>query len=172
MAGTYTRGAVDKIIRNADLTEEQKTEQLFALYGKALDEGFISKSAAEDMKNAAVEAAKKDYKPEPVNVAETPEYMELARERDMLRAIGGAEFASVKPKFREQVWGMLSHDKEAKPISEQLDGIRGKYEEYFTTAGPEPKQPTFGSPDKGKIPSGQQTDADKITDIWGFIPKK
>lgn len=174
MAGIYTRGAVDKIIRNADLTEEQKTEQLFSLFGRALDDGYISKSTAEELKTAAVEAAKKDIKiPEPVDVKTSPEYTALAQERDMLRAIGGEDFASVKPKFREQVWGMLSHEKGSKPISEQLTGIKEKYDEYFTPAEPTtPPKPNFGSPDKGTIPSGKQTDADKISEIWGFGPKQ
>ena len=32
MAGIYTRNEVDKIIRNSELTDEQKTEQLFMLH--------------------------------------------------------------------------------------------------------------------------------------------
>ena len=108
MAGIFTRPALDKIMNNADLTPEQRTEQVFSLYGRALDDGFISKSAAEDAKNSAVEAAKASFKaPDPVDPKTTPEYMELLNERDMLRAIGGDDFARVKPKFREQVYGML-----------------------------------------------------------------
>ena len=68
MAGIYTRNEVDKIIRNSELTEEQKTEQLFALHGRALDDGYVSKRAAEDAKNQAVEAAKAGFKvPDPVD---------------------------------------------------------------------------------------------------------
>ena len=50
MAGIYTRSEVDKIIRNSELTDEQKTEQLFALHGRALDDGYVSKRAAENAK--------------------------------------------------------------------------------------------------------------------------
>lgn len=141
MAGIFTRGALDKIMGNADLTPEQRTEQVFALYGRALDDGYISKSAAEDAKNAAVEAAKTGFKaPDPVDPKTTPEYMEIVKERDMLRAIGGEDFQTVKPKFREQVFGMLDRGEKAKPVAEQLTGIREKYEEYFTTKQ-EPDQP-------------------------------
>ena len=42
MAGIYTRNEVDKIIRNSELTDKQKTEQLFALHGRALDDGYVS----------------------------------------------------------------------------------------------------------------------------------
>ena len=135
MAGIFTRGALDKIMQNADLTPEQRTEQVFSLYGRALDDGYVAKSAAEEAKQAAVEAAKAGFKvPNPIDPKTTPEYLELKRERDMLRAIGGDDFAQVKPKFREQVFGMLDRGEKAKAVSEQLTGIREKYEEYFTTA--------------------------------------
>lgn len=144
MAGIFTRGALDKIMANADLTPEQRTEQVFALYGRALDDGYISKGAAEEAKNAAVEAAKAGFKaPDPIDPKTTPEYMEIVRERDMLRAIGGDDFQAVKPKFREQVFGMLDRGEKAKPVAEQLTGIREKYEEYFTQKQePEPPKNT------------------------------
>lgn len=141
MAGIFTRGALDKIMGNADLTPEQRTEQVFALYGRALDDGYISKSAAEEAKQAAIEAAKAGFKaPDPIDPKTTPEYMEIVKERDMLRAIGGDDFQTVKPKFREQVFGMLDRGEKAKPLAEQLTGIREKYEEYFTPKQ-EPEQP-------------------------------
>ena len=148
MAGIYTRSEVDKIIRNADLTEEQKTEQLFALHGRALDDGYVSKRAAEDAKNQAVEAAKADFKPEPIDPKTTPEYMEIVKERDMLRAINGEDFVSVKPKFRETVFGMLDRAENAKPISEQLAGIKEKYEEYYipTETAEQKNTPQFSKP--------------------------
>ena len=132
MAGIYTRNEVDKIIRNSELTDEQKTEQLFALHGRALDDGYVSKRAADDAKDQAVEAAKAGFKvPDPVDPKTTPEYMELAKERDMLRAIGGDDFQKVKPKFRETVFGMLDRGEKAAAVADQLTGIREKYEEYF-----------------------------------------
>lgn len=132
MAGIYTRNEVDKIIRNSELTDEQKTEQLFALHGRALDDGYVSKRAAEDAKNQAVESAKAGFKvPDPVDPKTTPEYMEIVRERDMLRAIGGEDFSTVKPKFRETVFGMLDRGEKAAAVTDQLTGIKEKYEEYF-----------------------------------------
>ena len=132
MAGIFTRPALDKIMNNSDLTPEQRTEQVFALYGRALDEGFISKQAAEDAKAQAVEAAKAGIKiPDPVDPKTTPEYMEIVKERDMLRAIGGEDFSKVKPKFRETVFGMLDRGEKAAAVADQLTGIKEKYEEYF-----------------------------------------
>lgn len=165
MAGIFTRGALDKIMANGELTPEQRTEQVFSLYGRALDEGYISKRDAEDAKNAAVEAAKQGFKvPDPVDPKTTPEYQELARERDMLRAIGGEDFAQVKPKFREQVFGMLDRSEKAKPIGEQLSGIQEKYEEYFTPKQPEPapkSTPQF-SQQSGRPGVNPTSDEDKL----------
>ena len=132
MANIYTRNEVDKIIRNSELTDEQKTEQLFALYGRALDDGYVSKRAAEDAKNQAVEAAKAGFKvPDPVDVKTTPEYMEIARERDMLRTIGGDDFQTVKPKFREIVFNSLDRGEKAAATADQLAGIKEQFPEYF-----------------------------------------
>ena len=142
MAGIFTRPALDKIMQNAELTPEQRTEQVFSLYGRALDEGYISKRDAEDAKAQAVEAAKAGFKvPEPVDPKTTPEYMEIVRERDMLRAIGGDDFSKVKPKFRETVFGMLDRGEKAAAVADQLTGIKEKYEEYFIPETPENNDP-------------------------------
>ena len=172
MAGIFTRGALDKIIRNSELTEEQKTEQLFSLYGRALDDGYISKTAAEEAKTAAVEAAKAGFKaPEPVDVKTTQEYLDLMRERDMLRTIGGDDFAQVKPKFREQVFGMLDRGEKAKPISDQLTEIQGKYEEYFAPKTEEqPKNTPQYSQNPGRPGVNPSSEEDKLykqlADSW------
>ena len=156
MAGIFTRPALDKIMNNGDLTPEQRTEQVFSLYGRALDEGYISKRDAEDAKTAAVEAAKAGFKtPAPVDPKTTPEYLEIMKERDMLRAIGGDDFANVKPKFREQVYGMLDRSKEAKAVKEQLDGIREKFEEYFNPE--QPKEPPKNTPQYSQQPGRSST---------------
>lgn len=175
MAGIYTRGAVDKIVRNGELTEEQKTEQLFALYGKALDDGYISKSAAEEAKRAAVDAAKAGFKaPDPIDPKTTPEYLELQRERDMLRTIGGDDFAKVKPKFREQVFGMLDRGEKAKPTAEQLTGIREKFDEYFLPDSEPAKDQPKNTPQYSQQPgrTGLNPDSEeeklykKLSEAW------
>ena len=165
MAGIFTRGELDKIIRNAELTEEQKTERVFALYGRALDDGYVSKSQAEEAKNQAVEAAKAGFKvPDPVDPKTTPEYMELMRERDMLRAIGGDDFQTVKPKFRETVFGMLDRGEKAASVADQLAGIRERFEEYFTPAQEpqEPKKTPQFSKQPGHPGTNPESDEDKL----------
>ena len=168
MAGIYTRSEVDKIIRNSELTEEQKTEQLFALHGRALDDGYVSKRAAEDAKTQAVEAAKAGFKvPDPVDPKTTPEYQEILRERDMLRAIGGDDFSKVKPKFRETVFGMLDRGEKAASIADQLTGIREKYEEYFVPDAPAQNDPKPAnlpqySQNPGRAGTNPDSEEDKI----------
>ena len=165
MAGIFTRPALDKIMQNADLTPEQRTEQVFSLYGRALDEGYISKSAAEEAKQAAIEAAKAGIQiPEPVDPKTTPEYMELMRERDMLRAIGGDDFQTVKPKFRETVFGMLDRGEKAASVADQLAGIRERFEEYFTPAQEpqEPKKTPQFSKQPGHPGTNPESDEDKL----------
>ena len=166
MAGIFTRGELDKILNNADLTNEQRTEKIFSLYGRSLDEGYISKTAAEEAKNQAVEAAKAGFKvPDPVDPKTTPEYQEIAKERDMLRAIGGDDFSKVKPKFRETVFGMLDRGEKAAAVADQLTGIKEKYEEYFISEEPksdQPKNTPQFSKDPGRPGSNPETEEDKL----------
>ena len=176
MAGIFTRPALDKIMQNAELTPEQRTEQVFSLYGRALDEGYISKRDAEEARNQAVEQAKAGFKvPDPVDPKTTPEYMEVARERDMLRAIGGEDFSRVKPKFRETVFGMLDRGEKAQAIQEQLTGIKEKYEEYFLPDEPEkpegkPQNLPQYSQNPGHAGSNPESEEDKLfkqlSDQW------
>lgn len=167
MAGIFTRPALDKIMNNGDLTPEQRTEQVFSLYGRALDEGYISKRDAEDAKTAAVEAAKAGIKvPDPVDPKTTPEYLEIVKERDMWKAFNGDDFATVKPKFREQVFGMLDRGEKAKAIQEQLTGIKEKYEEYFLPASEPPKEQPKNTPQysqqPGRTSTNPQSEEDKL----------
>ena len=168
MAGIYTRSEVDKIIRNSELTDEQKTEQLFALHGRALDDGYVSKRAAEDAKNQAVEAAKAGFKvPDPVDPKTTQEYIDLANERDMLRAIGGEDFTKVKPKFRETVFGMLDRGEKAAAVADQLTGIKEKYEEYFLPDeqpknDPKPQNLPQYSQNPGRTGNNPESEEDKL----------
>ena len=124
--------------------------------------GYVPQSEVQAQIDAALKAVKQ---PEPVDPKTTPEYLELQRERDMLRAIGGEDFAQVKPKFREQVFGMLDRGDKAAAVSEQLNGIREKYEEYFT---PEPEQnaapkntPQY-SQQPGRTSTNNESEEDKL----------
>ena len=161
----FTREAVGKIIGNAELTEDQKREQIFTLFGSALDEGYVSRRQAEEMKNQAVEETKAGFKvPDPVDPKTTQEYLELQTERDMLRAINGEDFQSVKPKFREQVFGMIDRSKEAPAIADQLTGIREKYDEYFVPAETPKDDQKKNTPQYSQNPAGDRTNPESEED--------
>lgn len=175
MAGIFTRKAIAAILNDENLTPEERADQLFGLYGRAIDDGFLTKGAAQAAVDAAVEQARTDAAKNAPDVRETDVYKALQSEFDAYKTMQGArtseEFAEVKPKFFDTVYGMLDHADGAKPVKDQLAGIKEKYEEYFTAA-PEAKPPQFGSPDKGGMPTGETGAAAEFTKIWGFGPKK
>ena len=151
-------------LKNQGFTDEQ-IEYIMTESGRSLSQNYTLTSDVQSRIDEAVKAAQ----PEPVDVKTTPEYAELLRERDMLRAIGGDDFSGVKPKFREQVFGMLETGEGAKPISEQLTGIREKFDEYFIPQDqPNTPKPQFGSPDKGAMPKGDEGAVAAISKAWGF----
>ena len=52
MGNIFTRKALSDIMTNEGLTPEQRTEQVMGLYGRALDDGYVSKSAAQTAQDA------------------------------------------------------------------------------------------------------------------------
>ena len=176
MSNIFTRKALNDIMSNEGLTPEQRTEQVFGLYGRALDDGYIAKTAAQQSQETALANAKAEWEKE-VKVPdpkESDDYKalqgEFASYKAMQTARSSKEFEGVKPKFFETVYGMVDRNDGAKPIEEQLKGIREKYEEYFTQT-PQPK-PSFGAPVEGSMPKGATGAVKGLTDAWGFGPKK
>lgn len=159
------------LFKRADLKaqgfSDDQIEYIMTESGRSLSANYTLTSDVQAKIDEAVQAAK----PQEIDVKTTPEYAELQRERDMLRAIGGDDFAGVKPKFREQVFGMLQTGTDAKPVNEQLTGIREKYEEYFIPQEQSTPKPQFGSPDKGAMPKGNDSAVEALTKAWGFGSK-
>ena len=177
MAGIFTRKEIAKILSDENLTPEERTDQLFSLYGRAIDDGYVTKATAQAAQDAAVAQAKadalKDYKaPE---VKESAEYKALSDQfeayKSMQEARSSADYASIKPKFFDQVWGMIDRKDGAKPVSEQLSEIQKQFEEFFTTEGKpsQPDRPLFGAPPEGGTPSGKG--GKSFMDTWGFVPQ-
>lgn len=173
----YTREAVAAIIGNDELTPKQKEDKLFALYGQALSEGYVSVSEAQTATQTAIQAAKKEWEENQpkVNVLETPEYKELQGQFDGYKtrqeARNSSDYAGIKPKFFDRVYDLLDHSEKAKPIAEQLAELKKDYEEYFSTAEPTPK-PSFGAKTEGAMPKGEEGAVAAFTNAWGFSPKK
>lgn len=177
MSNIFTRKALNDIMSNEGLTPEQRTEQVFSLYGRALDDGYIAKTAAQQSQETALENAKAEWEkgikvPDP---KESDDYKalqgEFASYKAMQTARSSKEYEGVKPKFFETVYGMVDRKEGAKPVEEQLKGIRENYEEYFTQA-PQNQKPNFGAPTEGSMPKGATGAVKGLTDAWGFGPKK
>lgn len=157
------------LFKRADLKDkgfsDDQIEYIMTESGRSLSANYILQSDVQTRIDEAVKAAQ----PAPVDVKASPEYAEVVRERDMLRAIGGEDFQTVKPKFREQVFNMLESGDGAKPVSEQLAGIREKFDEYFIPQDqPNQPKPTFGSPDKGGMPKGEEGAVAAFSKAWGY----
>lgn len=177
MPNIFTRKALGEIMGNEALTPEQRTEQVFGLYGRALDDGYIAKTAAQQAQQTALENARAEWEkgvktPDP---KESDDYKalqgEFASYKAMQAARSSKEYEGVKPKFFETVYGMVDRKDGAKPVEEQLKGIRENYEEYFTEARQQNK-PTFGAPVEGSMPKGETGAVKGFADAWGFVPKK
>lgn len=177
MAGLFTRAAVDKIESDADLTPEQRTEQIFALFGRALDEGYISKTAAQQAQETAINQAKEAWQKEQKapNPVESPEYKKLESDFAGYRAKQDArtseDFKEVKPKFFDRVYDLIDRADGAKPVAEQLAELKKSYEEYFTPAESTPK-PQFGAKQAGSMPTGNEGAVAAFQSAWGYSPKK
>ena len=178
MAGIFTRKELAKILADENLTPEERADQIFSLYGRSLDDGYITRGAAEAAQKAAIEQARSDWeKSQPkVDVRETPEYKELQGQFDGYKtkqtARTSAEYAEVKPKFFDRVYDLVDRADGAKPVAEQLADLRKEYEEYFITqaADPTPK-PQFGAKPEGRMPTGDEGAVAAFANAWGF-PKK
>ena len=178
MSNIFTRKALNDIMNNEGLTPEQRTEQVFGLYGRALDDGYIAKTAAQQAQETALTNARTEWEksittPDP---KESDEYKQLQGQFDaykqMQTARNSKEFEGVKGKFFEQVYGMVDRKDGAKPVEEQLKGIREQYEEYFETPAQQQNKPSFGAPTEGSMPKGETGAVKGFTDAWGFGPRK
>lgn len=123
------------------LTAEQ-IDYIVTESNRALAADYMPKSSLQEEIDKAIKE-----NPPTVDVTQTDEYKQVVSERDMLRAIGGEEFAAVKPKFRETVYKMLDQGENAPSLEEQLGAVREKYEEYFVASEEPPKNtPVFSKP--------------------------
>jgi hypothetical protein len=175
MAGIFTRKSIAEIMSNDQLTPEERTDQVFSLYGRAIDDGFVTKGAAAAAQASALEQAKTDWeksipKPDP---KESDEYKALRGEYDAYKAMqtarGSDEYKGIKGKFFETVYGLIDRADGAKPVNEQIADIRKNYEEYFE---PEPQtqpaKPQFGARTEGSMPKGNEGAVAGFVNAWGF----
>ena len=181
MAGIFTRKAIAGILNDENLTPEERTDQLFSLYGRSLDDGYITKSAAQAAQEAAIATARETWvkeQPKP-NVLESEEYKALQGEYEGYKAKQTArnsdDFKDVKPKFFDRVYDLIDRADGAKPVNEQLAEMRKDFEEYFVAPpanNPAPNKPQFGAKPEGSMPKGEEGAVAAFSNAWGFSPKK
>ena len=177
MGNIFTRGAIGKIMSNEELSPEQRTEEVFSLFGRALDEGYIAKSAAQAAQETALNNAKTEWekgltKPDP---KESEEYKALQGQFDAYRTMQTArtseDFSAVKPKFFETVYNMVDRKDGAKPVKEQLEAIQKDYDEYFVSAHQEAPKKTPQFSQQSGHPGTNETSAEdklykQLADAW------
>lgn len=177
MAGIFTRKQLAEIMSNEALSPEERTEQVFSLYGRALDDGYVTKGAAKAAQESAIEQAKAEWEkaqPKP-NAMESEEYKALQSQFEEYKAMQTArtseDYKTIKPKFFETVYNMIDRKDGAKPVADQIAELRKGYEEYFTPEEPAGK-PQFGAPPSGSLPKGEEGAVSAFANTWGYAPKK
>jgi hypothetical protein len=149
MGNIMTRAAVSKIMGDESMTPEQRTEAVMGLYGRALDDGYVSKTAAQTAQETAISNAKAEWEKsiQKPDVKASDEYKALENEYAGYKAMQIArtsdEYKGVKGKFFETVYGMVDKKDGAKPVADQIAEIRKNYEEYFEAPTEPTKTPQF-----------------------------
>ena len=112
---------------------EDQVDAIMAERNRTLTD-YVPKTDVQSQIDAAVATARTEAANQ-VKVEESDAYKALQAELNKTRAIGSEDFSTVKPKFREAVYGLLDHEK---PVADQLPAIREQYEEYFATEDTKP----------------------------------
>lgn len=152
-----------KDLESKGLTAEQ-IDWIMTESGRALSADYMPKSSLQDEIDKAMKEAGKG-----IDITTNPEYLAVASERDMLRAINGKEYESIKPKFREQVYNMVSRKEGAEPVEKQLETLKKDYEEYFNPAEEKSTAPQFGAQVSGSMPKGETKNT--FESLWGIDKK-
>ena len=130
MAEIFTRAAVEGIMADEGLSPRQRAERLMALHGRALEDGFVPRDEVERERERWQQAQ---------DPTQSDAYRALAGEYEAYRAMqgarGSAEYAAVKPKFFETVYGMVERGEGTRSVGEQLADIRERFEEFFVSGG-------------------------------------
>lgn len=141
---------------------------LMAELNRRLSVNYISKDEAKEQADAAVQAALKDA-PQAVDPTTTDAYKALQQENDKLKTFSSEEFSSVKPKFRDYVYGKIDRSEGAASVADQLAAMREDMGEVFeasetTPAKPDEPAPRFGASVTGSMPASAPKST--LENIW------
>ena len=179
MAGIFTRPELAKIMGDNDLTTEEKTDRIFSMYGMAINDGYVTKTAARESQEAAINAAKTEWEKnqQKPDIKASEEYKALETEYAGYKAMQAArssdDYKDVKGKFFDTVYSMVDRNEGAKPVTDQLAEIRKNYEEYFNpqpAGGEQPKKTPQFSQQPGRPGTNPDSEEDKLykalSDNW------
>ena len=150
---------------------EDKVDIILAERNRTLKD-YVPAADVQALIDKALEEAKKDQPdPEPVDVLQSPEYLELLGKTQKLEAFQTEDFSSVKAPYRDIVWSKLDHAEKHAPSGEQIAELQKSMPDLFEASMEEEQpKPAFGTAPKGAAPSGNA--GPSFMDQWGFVPKK
>lgn len=146
---------------------EDKVDIILAERNRTLKDYVPAADVQAQIDKALAEAK---VEPEPVDVLQSPEYLELLGKTQKLEAFQTDDFASVKAPYKDIVWSKLDHAEKHAPYNEQIAKLQESLPDLFNTVEEEPPKPAFGTAPKGAAPSGNA--GPSFMDQWGFVPKK
>ena len=145
---------------------EDKVDIILAERNRTLKD-YVPAADVQAQIDKALEEAAKDQPP--VDVLQSPEYLELLGKTQKLEAFQTDDFSSVKAPYKDIVWSKLDHADKHAPYSEQISKLQESMPDLFVQEQPEePPKPSFGAAPKGAAPTGSA--GDSFMDKWGFVP--
>lgn len=147
---------------------EDKVDIIMAERNRTLKDYVPAADVQAQIDKALAEAAKDQP---PVDVLQSPEYLELLGKTQKLEAFQTEDFSSVKAPYKDIVWSKLDHAEKHAPYSEQISKLQESMPDLFVQEQPEePPKPSFGAAPKGAAPTGNA--GPSFMDQWGFVPQK
>lgn len=156
MAGIFTRPKLNEILSDENLSVDERIDRIMAMRGRDIDESYVTKSAAKDAADDAVNKAKAEWEKsiEKPDVKGSEEYKALEGRFEAYRTMQAARqsdtYKDVKPKFFETVYGMVDRAEGSKAEADQLADIKGQFEEYFLTPAGDGKSEGSGAKPENK----------------------
>ena len=169
MPNIFTRPKLLEILQDEAIDNDERLNRIMALRGRDLDDGYVTKAAAREDRDSAVEQAKAEWEknqPKP-NIKESEEYKNLENEyagyKSMQEAKDSEDYKDVKGKFFETVYGMVNRGEGAAPVADQMTAIREKWPEYFNAPAQEvPKNTPQFSQNPGRTGTNPESEEDKL----------
>ena len=177
MSGIFTRPKLLEILEDEAISNDERLDKIMAMRGRDLDDGYVTKAAAREDKDQAVNDARAEWEknqPKP-DIKASEEYKALETQfagyKAMQEARGSDDFKDVKGKFFETVYGMVKRENGAEPIADQMSKIKESWPEYFTQPAPEqPKNTPQFSQAPGRVGTNPESEEDRLvralSDQW------